>query len=61
MVLRSVARTNVLKRDVDEWLGRVEEGVERQGESRVSMGESMEGSQLIDRYNQILQEYGHKM
>ena len=46
-----------MKKDVDEWLGRVEEGLREVGnQSFVSQGgeQSMEGSQLIGKYNDIL-------
>jgi hypothetical protein len=63
MVLRSVGRTNVLKKDVDEWLQRIDGPDERGDEESLerSRRESMEGSKLIDKYNNILMEYGHRM
>ena len=64
--MRSVARTNVLKKDVGEWLSKIDEGELPESSAmdmydRPEERESLEGSKLIDKYNQILQEYGHKI
>ena len=63
IVLKTAARTNVLKKDVDEWLGRVEEGLrESEGPSMLEPGqEPLENSELIGKYNEILREYGHRL
>ena len=65
LILRSVARTNVLKKDVSDWLQKIDEGELPENslneEGRPEDRQSLEGSKLIDKYNQILQEYGHKI
>ena len=60
LILRSLARTNVVKRDAEEWIGRIDEGVlERQTKSE--RDESLEGSRLISKYNEIVSQYNMKL
>ena len=49
-----------------EWLSKIDEGELPENSAmdmydRPEERESLEGSKLIDKYNQILQEYGHKI
>jgi hypothetical protein len=58
-VLRSIARTNVLKKDLDDWLQRVDPSALNDDHSDISKSmlpeDRIEDSQLIDKYNEILQ------
>jgi hypothetical protein len=60
LVLRSVARTNVLKRDISEWLSRLDEQ-SIHGDSWQQEESLQDRSQLLDKYNDILAEYGHRV
>ncbi len=77
-MLRSLARTNILKRGADEWLSRIDDNVlsgyvndsyagQSQEEGEGDLSESLraendlKGSKLLDKYNEILAEYYHKM
>lgn len=60
LVLRSVARTNVLKKDISEWLSRLDEH-SLHGDSWQQEESAQDHSQLLDKYNDILAEYGHRV
>ena len=52
LVVRSLARTNIAKRDADEWIARMEDEImEDRSRSRYPEEERMDNSELIGRYN----------
>lgn len=50
----------MVKRDADEWLSRMDENV-LEREVKNEKEESLEGSKLISKYNEILNQYSVKM
>ena len=56
LILRSLARTNVVKRDAEEWLTKMDDEA-LWNESVEESNEDLEGSQLIHKYNEILRQY----
>ena len=59
LILRSLARTNVIKRDADEWLARMDNSI-LDNEKESFREESLEGSRLISKYNDIVNQYNMK-
>lgn len=55
VVLRSLARTNVLKRDADEWIAKMEDEV--MGSYENSRNPEIEDSELMNKYTEILRQY----
>jgi hypothetical protein len=54
----------VHKKDINEWLERIDERElteHHESFDRHDGHESLEGSKLIDKYNQLLMEYGHRL
>lgn len=78
LVLRTLARTNVIKRDADEWIARIDDDVwqgqlindfiknennlNQSQDNALNVNQSeLKGSMLIDKYNQILRQYQHRI